>query len=446
MHEDLNIVHQTGEVPFDVIGEAKPSDGLTVEVVDTPERFASLRNEWDDLVSAGTGDIFQSFDWMYLWWKHYGVHPDRRLHVLVFRSNGLPAGIAPLFLEQDRFFGVVFRKRLRMIGCGVGKNGSSDLLSQFGVSDYLDVLARPEFENQVIDSFLRYLETHPEACDECELEHIPQRSILNVLMLPKLKLSALPHEAKSTDVCPRAELPGTIGEYLSKRKPEVRHRINQAQKAANTLYTIKTVDTREELSRAFQCLIDLHQRRWNELGYPGLFADPRFRKFQEEIIASFYAKGWIWCKTAETKDGCIAVRLGFSYRHTFYDFLSGFDHASPAAKRRPGIALLYSMILDAMSTGGRTLDLLRGDERYKFDFADGAPKNSRIVILNRPKRPAAHAMLIRFILKLRMASSLARKEWSLFKVQYGAHGLLKSGPRYLSFRVRCLTDKLSAKQ
>src|SRR6266850_3632355 len=140
MVEDVNIVHEMGEVIVPHGG----TDGLTVEVVDTRERFASLRNEWDDLVSSGTGDIFQSFDWMHLWWKHYGVHPDRRLHVLVFRADGLPAGIAPLFLEQDRFVGFAFRKRLRMIGCGVSKNGSSDLLSEFGVSDYLDVLARPE--------------------------------------------------------------------------------------------------------------------------------------------------------------------------------------------------------------------------------------------------------------------------------------------------------------
>jgi CelD/BcsL family acetyltransferase involved in cellulose biosynthesis len=451
MIEEMNITDQSIDgIDEAIVRSPAPRDGagtdrLAVEVVDTPERLASLRGEWEELVSAGTGDIFQSFDWVSLWWKHYGVHPDRRLHVLVFRADGVLAGIAPLFIEQDRFAGFAFRTRLRMIGCGVGRNGSSDLLSQFGVSDYLDVIARPDFENRVVDSFLGYLETHPEACDECELEHIPERSILNKLMLPRLKSGVLPHEANTTDICPRASLPATIGEYLSKRKPEVRTRINQARKAANKLYTIKAVDTEEELNRAFECLVGLHQKRWNELGYPGLFADSRFRKFQEEVIPSFFERGWIWCKTAETEDGCIAVRLGFAYRDTFYDFLSGFDHASPAARKRPGIALLYSMILDAMSTGGRTLDLLRGDERYKFDFADGATQNSRIVIFSRLKTPAARAMLIRCILKLRMASSLARKEWSLFKVQYGAHGLIKSAPRYLSFRVRCLTDKLSDK-
>src|SRR5437879_5515859 len=211
MVEEMNITDQSRRVSGDATEQAKVSDGLTVELVDTREKFASLRREWDDLVSARTGDIFQSFDWMFLWWKYYGVHPDRRLHILVFRADSRPAGIAPLFLEQDRFFGFAFRKRLRMLGCGVSKNGSPDLLSEFGVSDYLDVVTLPEFEIQVVDSFVRYLETRPGVCDECELEHIPQRSILNTLMLPRLKRSPLSHEAKRTDRCPRTELPGTIG-------------------------------------------------------------------------------------------------------------------------------------------------------------------------------------------------------------------------------------------
>ncbi len=82
--------------------EATPATGsLETSLVQTEEGFRSLQPEWDSLVERlDLPSPFHSWDWNYVWWKHFGGH--RRLHVLLFRENGRLAGIAQLY---ERYHG-----------------------------------------------------------------------------------------------------------------------------------------------------------------------------------------------------------------------------------------------------------------------------------------------------------------------------------------------------
>lgn len=416
---------------------------LTVEVVEDDRAFLSLRPAWDELVEKSSGDIFQTFDWLSLWWKYYGEHPARTLHVLVVRHETGIAAICPLFSEVEGFLGLPLRKRLRMMGCGVSGNGSSALLSGFGPSDYLDAILDPSYRAEIVRILIEHIQTERQRYDEVEFLNIPERGFLSNALLPELRKQGIPHRTQPTDICPRMTTPSDADDFVRKLKPEIRRRINQVRRAALELYSIETVQSRGELKAALDNLIALHQRRWNQLGYPGLFADRRFSLFQEEVLQSFFDQGRIWCKTVELDGSCVAVRIGFKFNSTIYDFLSGFDYDSPASKRRPGIALLFSMIQDAISSGAHAVDFLRGDEEYKFDFADGVARNSLIVIHGARNPGAVRSSLSRAIAMARLVLAALRKEWTLLTIQYHVHGGIRCLPRYVRFRTQRARIRLS---
>jgi CelD/BcsL family acetyltransferase involved in cellulose biosynthesis len=221
----------------------------------------------------------------------------------------------------------------------------------------------------------------------------------------------------------------------------VRRRLTQAQRAASpeeALFAIRPMQSLDERRAALALLAGLHQRRWNKVGFPGLFADPRFRAFQEELLAAFHAQGLLWCKVAEAQGTCVAGRLAFRLNGVYYDYLSGFDDAAPAAKRRPGLALLLDMIDDAFTNGCPTVDFLRGDEPYKFELTKNARYNWNAVLAGR--RPGA---VHRLAARLRFAAWLAGRERKLLGVQMRTRGAFRALPGYLAFRMPRLARKFA---
>jgi CelD/BcsL family acetyltransferase involved in cellulose biosynthesis len=414
---------------------------LDLQVVTDVSSFLSLRDEWDRLVDASPASIFQTFDWQWLWWKYFG---DRlHLHIIVFRHKGKLVGLAPLYLDVYSVFGVKLHCRLRFLGGGVEDRRSQWDLAQFGPSDYLDVFALPEFQAEVANSFLAYVRKET-WLDEAELENIPHNSLLVKELIPLVKREGHPYKYVQDHVCPRITLPATLEEYLRTRSAKFRYQLSQTRKAATTqgLFSIKPVESTSDLHEALLELIRLHQMRWNRIGYPGMFADIRFRRFQEEVTARFLERGWLWFKTVHTNGSCIAARLGFKFKDSISDYVAGFDDQSPGAKRRPGFALILSMMEDALQHKMCAIDLLRGYETYKFEFTDEILNDWKIVIPNPASARALRARLYRATHYLEFLLRKMLFEWSMFKVHFREHRFPKFLVRYVAFRVKKLSEKI----
>jgi CelD/BcsL family acetyltransferase involved in cellulose biosynthesis len=421
--------------------ELKVEGTLELEVISDASKFHSLRDEWDRLVEASSATIFQTFDWQWLWWKYFG---DRlHLHIILFRRGGKLVGIAPLYLDVHSVFGLKLYRRLRFLGGGVEDRRSQWDLAQFGPSDYLDVFALPEFRVDVARSFLAYLRKET-WLDEAELENIPHDSLLVKDLIPFVKEEGHPYRYVQDHVCPRITLPSTLEEYLRTRSAKFRYQLSQTRKATTKqgLFSIEPVQSKNDLSSALSELIRLHQMRWNRIGYPGVFADSRFQRFQEEVTARFLEKGWLWFKTVRMNGSCIAARLGFKFKDSISDYIAGFDDRSPGAKRRPGFALILSMMEDALQNKMRTVDLLRGYETYKFVFTDEILNDWKIVIPNPASARTFRARVHRATHYLEFLLRKMHFESSMFKVHFREHGFPKFLVRYSAFRVKKLSEKI----
>ncbi len=427
-----------------VLPDAISGGSLRVDVVRNLEGFEELRAAWDDLAGRSSADIFQTFDWIHEWWKFFGQHPRRSLHLIIFRLDGTIIGICPSFIERERFLGWTISQELRLMGCGVRGGGYPAPLSALGPSDYLDIIADPRHRPIVLHGLTRHLSALTASGTDIEFEHLSTRSNLANGLQPIPAIAGVEIERAPADTCPRMALPSGMNVFVQKLRPEVRRRVNQAIRASSELYTVREVKSADELESVLDRLIRLHQQRWNSLGYAGLFSDKRFTLFQRTVLRSLYAKGRVWCKYVEMDGTCVAVRIGLRYGKTLYDYLSGFDPQSPASRRRPGIALLLSMMEDGIASKMDTLDFLRGDEEYKFDFADTSNTNIHLTISARKKRSSAGNAARRLAAGIGAAGSLVAKEWVLLRIQCGIHGTaagIISYTRFRTQRLRARTEK-----
>lgn len=105
---------QTKNECSDADGTGVSGGRLTWTKYDSFEPLREMRLEWDSFVENIGGDIFTSFDWCELWWKHFGS--DRRLEVQIAKRGGEIAAIFPLFRES--MGAGPFKLRLiRLVGC-----------------------------------------------------------------------------------------------------------------------------------------------------------------------------------------------------------------------------------------------------------------------------------------------------------------------------------------
>ena len=105
--------------------------------------FASLQEEWDELYqSCPSATPFQSWEWLYSWWKVYGEGYYELRLITVRSEEGLLVGLLPLMVR---------RGRLLLLGDKV------NILYRHVMTPYKDVLVREGWEEPVARAAARSL-------------------------------------------------------------------------------------------------------------------------------------------------------------------------------------------------------------------------------------------------------------------------------------------------
>jgi len=422
----------------DIAVPTREPELVTMEIVRSENEFAALSQSWERLTQLSKARIYQTFDWQWTWWSHFGSGLD--LHIIALRHNGEIIGLAPFCVETGSVWGVPYRRCLKLVGCNIRIKEPSGIPVTYDVSDYLDIIIHPGYIGPALESIAQYLRDHLSEYDAIEFTNVPDESLIMKALVPRLKESGFRILASRADVCPRLKVPSSIEAYLQSLGPNVRRRLLQAKTAANGggLFTIERAEGPALWPGSVRELAALHQQRWNRIGYPGLFYDARFGRFINDVVGRMQGRGRVWLKIATSGGKTVAVRLGFCFNDAFYDYLSGFDDQSPAAKRRPGIALLLSMIEDARGLNAETVDFLRGDEAYKFEMSSEAAHNWKVTAFL-----PAHASIPRAILSF--VDGGIRWWWKerlLMRVQSQQYPFPSSVMRYFRFRTESVARKI----
>lgn len=446
-------------------GQSPPSmDSLTISILDNDKSFQKLEKHWKDLENRAPTTIYMSFDWTYTWWKHYGHHKSRMPHLVTIWDKKKIIAIAPFYKGYTCLGTRVIATRMQLIGSGGSKNEQLGFKNDYGISDFLDVLVDHDYREKAAVLLAEYLINHLPGLNQLTFHQIRDDSYVFTHLLPLLLKTGLDIRVRISDKCPYIDLNNfsTLEDYLLSLRSSVRRRFRKTLRATGVAIVPSNADpeagqmeivtplTEEEIHKSVDNLIALHQARWNRLGYPGVFSDERFIRFFKDTVAYCRANGWLWLKEVRDSDGVSSVRMLIRYKSFYYDYMSGFDDLCSMSKNRPGIGLILIAINDAIASfqGKESvpniIELLRGEEPYKYDFTSCYRLNFKITVEYRRFATIWEVLVYKCINILALLVGFFLKESKIVETHHKEHGLFAAPYRYMLFRKSSLAKKYDA--
>lgn len=427
--------------------EVTNKEELMVEVFTSEKMFEDLSMYWNDLAKRADCKVYMSFEWAYNWWQHFGKNKQRSLFIITIWDGTKLVGVAPCYKGYSKFGSLKLETRLQIIGSGGSPNEQLGYLDDYGISDFLDFVVDRDYRSVIAKYLVEDMLT-PEflGVDVIKLHQAGDDSFIMNYLLPRLEEQTDDITVQHSDTCPYVDLSQqeSLKGYIKEQKSNARRRIRQTLRAegAENEYVIEDVSENwEEVEKATGAIIDLHQSRWNRLGFPGVFYDQRFTDFFKDTLKYAFDNNWLWYKQAQDSEGVCALRMVLKFNGRYYDYISGFDELRPSSKYRPGIGLLVDLVQDGINDSIHRIELLRGEEEYKYDFTSETFKNWTVTIPIRKRK-------MNIPLKLNRAAALFYKyftrESKLMNVQRQEKGILKMIPGYISFRWMSVKLKLKS--
>ncbi len=423
---------------------------ISTEITTEESAFLSLAADWDKLAARSSATFFQTFDWQFLWWKHFGRRTHHHLLIVQVREGGRLIGLAPFFLQTHTLLGFRIFRQLKLLGSGLMSEYSPILsLEKEGPADYLDIIAETGYEDSVATKIAEFLTENNYLWDEVDLQDLPEDGFIISHLLPRLRPSEFEVTKSASDVCPKVNLPDSIDQYLASLRTNIKRSFRRAYRTyvESSDFNIEHLGPDGNTESAFQALTQLHQKRWNSIGYPGLFADKRFAAMQHDLIKALSGRDRLWIMVLRHQEKPVAARLGFAFNGRFYDYLSGIeqDNTRPGMHQYSGagMALIFTSMDRALKSGAHVFDLLRGDEAYKFDLATDVPNNYRATIVSKMARRRKWKLFYRIHSAGYAYSMRVVCESAIFRVIAGENGTGNAVPKYLSHLFRRMTRSRS---
>ena len=323
---------------------------LAVELV-APEAWKRI-SDWDEVVAESAApSIFLTRDWISAWWDSFSGGLDPCL-LRVKLANGPTLGIAPFYLQ-----------RLRVAGTRLGLIGD-----QVIGSEYLGLAARAGSEAEVARAAAEWLRAEGPPWHLAELSGLREGDPA----ARELEL-ALGGEAARTDEerhpCSAIELPGDFEDYLaglsSKFRQRYRQRTNKLLRACEVRFF--RTESEDALPAHLDVLFRLHQGRWVEVGRPGVFGDPRTRRFYLDVSRRLLRSGRLHFWHLEADGAIRASQYGFAYDGVLHSLQEGYDSEfSPRGVGGLGVVLRGHVLRTTIEQGLRSYDFMGGVEDHKL--------------------------------------------------------------------------------
>jgi CelD/BcsL family acetyltransferase involved in cellulose biosynthesis len=318
-------------------------------------------SEWDRLALL-TDNVFATRDWSECWWEHFGRGGTARV---LIDDEARPSVILPMYESGGLL------RQLRLIG-----HGPADQLGPVCDPRHLGLAGR------MLEDWLRL-----------------SSSRWDVMVLHDVCVGApwVPEQAHEIRrvASPYVRVPvGSWEDLLAGRsrnfRQQVRRKSARLARDFSVVFRLASADT---LRTDLDTLFLLHTRRW---GSRAAFANGAQRRFHEDFAARALERGWLRLWILEADGRPAGAMHGFRFGGADYFQQGGWDPALDDYS--PGFLLCVNAVRAAVEDGMAEFRLLRGDERYKYRFADA----------DRPVRSVALPSSVKGLLATKAAQRRAR--------------------------------------
>jgi CelD/BcsL family acetyltransferase involved in cellulose biosynthesis len=304
---------------------------MRVAEITTAPELEHLERPWQDLwTRCAYATPFQSPSWLIPWWNSF--HPGKLITLIIYEDERL-VGLAPMFLLHGT---------IRLLGAGN--------------TDYLDILCEPQCVRPVLRLLVDYLSDR-----EYDFMDLPSWS----------PLLAMDGPAAECSVCPVLRL----NELNISRK--LLANLENARRDREIRVEVANADS---VPKIMDALICLHEARWRQKHQAGVLHSEEVRRFHRSAAPALLRAGLLRLYGLCYQGQWAAVHYCLSAHGRTYYYLAGFDPS--IASHSPGNLLIHHSITEAMESGDREYDFLRGQEQSKYRW--GA-KNTRTFRVRRTK-------------------------------------------------------------
>jgi len=329
---------------------------MKVERIQDFRRFKEISDTWNELLHSSDQDCpFLTHEWISSWWECFSE--GNSLEVLLFhdeRENHV--GMAPLMIQ-----GNVLR-----------------FIASEEVSDYCDFMFMKGYKGEFYECLFGYFETMPSNIEKIELMNVSSSSSA----LDYFPLLASTHgfscSKEEIEVAPVLEFPSSYEDYLENLSKKKRHELRRKLKRMESLdgVRVERITDTKNLRTYLDRFIALHKQ--GSSSKAKFWEKPKMTAFFHEMANRFSLREWIELYVLFVEDRISAALLNFSYSDRLYFYNVAFDR--DFAWYSPGIFLFDHCIQEAISTGKKSADFLRGREEYKYYFGARDSKIFRLIL------------------------------------------------------------------
>jgi CelD/BcsL family acetyltransferase involved in cellulose biosynthesis len=333
---------------FAVMERPRAEDELRFEPITSLD---AAREEWDALARRSR-NVFQTWEWTKLWWRHFG---DGRplLATLVRRRDGEPLAILPLYLATRRPLRIA-----RFLGHGPGHE--------------LGPICAPGDRALACRALRRALREHDRRVDLFLGDGLPGDEAWTAELGGRQTARRI-----SSPLIWTADT--TWDRFLASRSHHFRARLRNHERrlARDWGLSYRLAEDPARLEDDMRLLFELHEKRWGP--------DPSEhyavnRRFDWDLAPLALEQGWLRLWMMELEGKPAVALLGLRYGGVEWLIRFGRD---PDPRRRTisaGLVLLGHAVRSAIEDGATAYRLGRSAAEYKDRFADADPEICEIAV------------------------------------------------------------------
>ena len=312
---------------------------------------------WNELVIRSGADIYQTFEWCSLWWRHYGTR--RRLQLLLCFCDDELVGLIPAFVET-LWLGPAHLRVAKLIG--------SDFSLQL-----CNLPVMPDMIGFAVSRAVRHF-LGDERCDVFIAGPMsgPTARIEEILSAGRNEHELVGiAESLGNSFSTRFELPESFDGYLNVIGNRQRGNYSRSLKqfSQNHRVVTDTVSEPDELLRAFEQFRSLHEAQWKADGKLGHFGDwPMAAEFNRDLVAGLGQHGMVRFFRILADERVVSCQFSFLFGGTNYWRLPSRACKPEWEKLSLGKMGLIQMIEASMVQGVVAVEGGRGHYDYKLQL------------------------------------------------------------------------------
>jgi CelD/BcsL family acetyltransferase involved in cellulose biosynthesis len=314
----------------------------------------NLRAAWDEAALGFDAPVYMSFDWLRLWWEHYGK--SSQLRVFIFSAGQRIVGLVPIYIQKVGI-PVLGLRVARMVGANIPPRIFNPPVS-------------PEWSGQIWTEVIKHLLV-TDCCDLLSLGPLSERypALRGVEQAAVLTRHSLAGQQVKRDVCTVYELPKTIEEFMesldSKERKTRRKKLRELEEVGTV--RVEVVKEPALVAEEFERFAAQHKSQWEAEGRPGHFhAWPNALEFHRKLVETHAGLGRVRFVRVLVGDEVVANQYNYAFGKTLFAELPARATGREWDRLSLGCSSQVKLLEAAMNEGFAFMDSGPGHYDYKL--------------------------------------------------------------------------------